>query len=70
MDTQESTTQLEDKRTIRRISSEGEFGFLWFLETSYGYMNPRGVLEHLSFAARFIGVYLEYRRAMKVEDQL
>ena len=49
----------------RRISREDDSGFLWFLETSYQYMMPRGFHEHVSFLARFPGCWIGFRRSMR-----
>jgi len=54
-------------KTIRRISNDGDSGFLWFLETSYGYIVPRGFREHLSFAVRFPAAWLGFRKSMKTD---
>ena len=49
----------------RRFSSEQDSGFLWFAETSYHYISPRGVKEWASFLVRFLPNWVGFRRMMK-----
>ena len=55
----------EGAKARRRFSRESGSGFLWFLETSYGYINPRGLREHVSFSVGFFPAWFGFRRAMK-----
>jgi len=38
---------------------------MWFITTSYSYVNPRGVMEHVSFVARFPRAAWIYWRLMR-----
>ena len=38
---------------------------LWFLKTSYSYINPRGLIEHLKFLRRLPVAALKFRRCMR-----
>ena len=66
LDTDESTDGQNDSngQWKRRFSSESGHGFLWFAETSYHYITPRGFKEWASFIARFPKTYLCFRRDM------
>jgi len=59
----------EDAKMTRGISNERDSGFLWFLETSYGYITPRGFLEHVSFLVKFPSAWLGFRKSMKTNTQ-
>ena len=53
-----------NSKWVRRFSSEKGHGFLWFAETSYHYISPRGFKEWISFIYRFPKTYLCFRRDM------
>ncbi len=40
---------------------------IWFLKTSYGYIHPRGILDHLRFVRDFPGAYQRFRGSMKAD---
>lgn len=41
---------------------------LWFIETSYGYINPRGLLEHVNFIVRLPRAAHGFLKIMRHED--
>jgi len=49
----------------RYISNESDAGVLWFFETSYNYINPRGILGHMLFAFQLPMATLKFCRSMK-----
>ena len=51
----------------RRFSSEKGHGFLWFAETSYHYISPRGMREWVSFLVRFPKTWVGFNRSMKAD---
>jgi hypothetical protein len=42
-----------------------EHPLLWFVETSYGYVNPRGVLEHLKFVFDLPRASFKFLKSMR-----
>ena len=52
----------EENRLVKRVFSR--VGFWWFVETSYSYVAPRGLVEHVKFFRDLPGAYLRFRRVM------
>lgn len=52
------------------INMEGETEMKWFVKTSYGYINPRGLIEHVIFAYRLPKAWMSYSKIMRREKAL
>jgi len=44
-------------------------GILWFMETSWHYINPRGLKEVIQFIVGFLGAYRRFRNSMSKRAQ-
>ena len=66
MDIDQITFPPEDKKTKPWFPNGN--GFLWFVETSWHYMTPRGFIEILSFLIRLPAVWLNFRKQMQEEQ--
>ena len=41
---------------------------IWFIRTSYGYINPNGFVEHLQFVVDLPGAYIRFRSSMRAAN--
>jgi hypothetical protein len=63
MDLDQITEPLYEDQPIKQYFKGA--GFLWFAETSWHYMSPRGAKEHLYFFTRLLPNYFGFRASMK-----
>jgi len=56
---------MDDQKMKRYLSREEDSGFLWFFETSWSYISPKGVREITSFICRFPSAWFGFRKLIK-----
>ena len=53
-----------NEKINRYISKEDDSGLLWFAESSNHYVNPKGLVEHLSFFMALPGATMIFMKLM------